>query len=63
LHQLISSGQGSLAIVLFSGFIFAFGLVSKLPLSVASQSGFCQGEMYMDVHFSFDKQGRASKRP
>ena len=35
----------------------------SVPISVASQSGICQGKMAMDGHFSFDKQGRASKRP
>jgi hypothetical protein len=38
----------------FSGMLF-------IPISVASQSGFCQGKMAMDGHFSFDKPGRRIK--
>ena len=33
------------------------------PLAVYRTVRATQGEMYRDVHFSFDKQGRASKRP
>ena len=45
-------------------YALAFAVAFKsVPISAASQSGVCLGEMAMDGHFSFDAQGRASKRP